>query len=260
MRRLLVLLLSVLFAACSETTPTPPGPDASTTDAIDASAVDGGVVGLDTGTMPPDAAVPDDAAMPPDAADPGDTGPKCTSQAQCGNPVENIVANVCQASHCHPPGVVDATGTLQKVDITFESIYAQSFGQPGNQPATQLTRFIWPYFVDGTPVTCADVKSRSGSTEAEATKLDKDPTINQAYRGLYTLVWGGSTPSGPVRFPIPANVPRGSYIVYAEAWRGPRDGQNPTGQRASSFCKENVDLSTIPATPVPQVRIDLNPQ
>lgn len=259
MRRLLPLLLTALLAACSSET-TPPGADASSEHpGADASAVDAGVAVPDTGTTSPDAAMPDDAAMPPDAADPGDAGPKCTSQAQCGDPVEGIVANICQGSHCRPPGVVE-NGALQKVDITFESIYAQSFGQPGNQPATQITRLIWPFHVDGTPVTCADVKARSGSTEAEATKLDKDPQINQAYRGLYALKWGGSTPSGPVRFSIPSNVPRGSYLVYAEAWRGPRDGQNPTGLRASTFCREDVDLSTIPATPTPQVRIDLNPQ
>jgi hypothetical protein len=255
MRRLFPLLLTALLAACSSET-TPPGPDASTVQpGTDASAVDAGVAEPDTG-VPADAAMPDDAAMPPDAADPGDAGPKCTSQAECGNPVENLVANVCQGSHCHPPGLVD-NGTLQKVDVALESLYAASFSQPGNRPATQITRFIWPFHVDGTPVTCADVKARSSGTDA--TLFDKDPTLNQAYRALYALVWQG-TATGQVRFPIPANVPRGRYLVYAEAWRGPRDGQYPTGMRASSFCKEEVDLTTVPATPTPQIRIELNPQ
>lgn len=224
------------------------------------AGVDAGIAaGLDGG----DTNGPDATVVPPDAgpydAGPYDAGPTCTSQVECGDPIENKVVNICQGGHCRLPGLPDGTGVLQTVEVVFESLYAASFSQPGNRPMTQVTRLIWGQHTDGTPVTCADVKPRAGATQATRNQLDSDPAINQSYRELYVLVWSG-TSAGQTRFRVFGTVPRAANLIaYGEAWYGVREQQNPTGQRASVVCVEGVDLSTVAATPIPAIRLDFNP-
>lgn len=194
------------------------------------------------GAMPLDAAVPPDAAMPPDAAAiTYDAGPRCSSQAECGDPIANWVANVCVGSHCRA-----TAPTL--VNVTFESYYDQSFSQAGARPQVQLTRLLLSTRVDGSPLTCADVLAKSGSTQATRDQLDKDPEINQAFRNLTVLTWSGST-QGQTLFRLYYDAPRApGLLVLGEAWYGPRDGNYPTGGRASVYCAERIDL-TASATP-----------
>jgi len=225
-----LFIVTVLFFALGCSGPSGSPPDASAAGP-DASA------GLDA-AIPPDASAGLDAAMPPDADLEYDAGPVCTSQADCGDPVNDLVANVCVGAHCRTPGPL--------VSIEFVSSYGTSLTQAGSQPRVQLTRLILGKHLDGTSVTCADLAQRSGATQATRSLLDKDPQINQAYRGLTALTWTG-TPQGQVSFRIFGDVPRGDgNVLYAEAWYGQRDQNDPTGDRAAVSCTEGADLLAAP--------------
>jgi hypothetical protein len=234
-RALISIVLLVALGCCG---PSSSPPDASAAGP-DASA------GLDA-SLPVDAGDPPDAAMPPDAEAEYDAGPVCGRQSECGDPVAGGVVGVCVRAHCRAPGPL--------VSIDFDNSFGPSFTQAGSQPQVQMTRLIFGNYVDGTPVTCADLTARSGATQATRANLDTDPQINQAYRSLTVLSWSG-TAQGWVLFRIFDDVPRADgYVLWAEAWYGGREQNQPTGSRAAFYCAENIDLLAVPdGTKIPVV-------
>jgi len=83
------------------------------------------------------------------------------------------------------------------------------------------------------------VSSLNGATEATRDLLDTDRTINQVFRNIYTLDWKPSVTT----FDIIASLPHGTgFILYGEAWYGLQDQNQPSGNRAASFCKEGVSI------------------
>ena len=246
MHRLLALVAFLSLFGCGGSGST--GSDAGASDT--GSAVpgkDAEPAGLDAALARPDAAPEPPDAEPPDA-DPNDAGPTCTTQAECGDPVADTIVNTCEGGHCRFPGAL--------VNVDFESYYDQTFSQPGGRPQVQLTRLLAGTRLDGTPLTCSDVLARSGGTDATKTKLDVDPQLNLAFRNLTVLSWTGST-QGTALFRLYYDAPRGpDYVLFAEAWYGPRSGNYGTGARASSSCTEHVDLSTDPK---PKLTIQFKP-
>jgi hypothetical protein len=201
--------------------------------------------------------MPADAAMPPDAELAYDAGPKCASQSECGDPVADQIAYVCTGSHCHPPGPLAPDGGVDLVTIDFECVYDAVLTQPGARPQVQLTRLILNRKVDGSALTCAEVLSRAGKTQATRSQLDADPQINQVFRNLTALTWSGST-QGQTLFKLFYDAPKASgLLLYGEAWYGLRDGNDPTGDRASAACTEDVDLSS--AVPNQKLAIQFKP-
>ncbi|MBI5544513.1 MAG: hypothetical protein HY901_11525 [Deltaproteobacteria bacterium] len=233
------------------------GPDASASIAMDAvvPGPDAAPAEPDAAPVAPDGGEPSDAAEPPDA-ETLDAGPVCTSQSECGNPVQDQIANVCQGGHCRTPGPANADGSAQTVRIKLNAVYNGVFTQVP-RPQVQITRLIMNKHTDGTPVTCADVKARSGDTQATRSKLDDDPQINQAFRNLTVLSFG--SPQGQAFFNFFYDVPRGDgYLLYGEAWYGAREANNPTGMRATTACVENVNLLAEP--PGTEVALSFQPE
>jgi hypothetical protein len=175
----------------------------------------------------------------------------CSSQLDCGNIVDEIVTRCCLskppesneaegALRCFAPGETDRTGKAMETSINFALVFDNTFAQSPNKPQTAVVRFIYPFKVDGSPLHCDEALTLNGRTADKRSLLDQNPAINQVFRTLYPLTWGGSN---TVFRNMIASVPRGSsYILYGEAWYGIRENQNPTGNRAATYCREGVTI------------------
>jgi len=225
---LLALFLAAPLAGCGGSSP------GSAADAAGLS--DAAIAAPDATPSAPDAGLePADAAEPPDATLDYDAGPPCAAQAECGDVLDRDTTSVCVGGHCRAPG--------ELVRVDFQSFYDQAFSQPGARPQVQVTRLFLGTRLDGVALTCADLLARSGATEATREALDTDPLLNQAFRNLTVLSWTGST-QGLSLFHLYYDAPRGTdYLLFAEAWYGPREGAYGSGARASTSCTEHVDLS-----------------
>ncbi|MFN7134854.1 MAG: hypothetical protein ACK4N5_22430, partial [Myxococcales bacterium] len=145
------------------------------------------------------------------------------------------------------PGPHDGNGNAKTVQVAFDVTFDTFFStvQDAAKPKSVILRLVYPSLLDGTPLTCTALKDKAGRTSATRTQLDDDPQLNQVLRRLTPVTWSGGT-TGPVTFSIPAApIPRGRFfLLYAEAWYGQREQNLPTGNLASSDCKEGIDLYT----------------
>lgn len=243
---LTTLLLAALLA-CGDDVPTPvdAGSDAggegpTETNCVDRADDDGDDL---VDCADPDCAV--DAACRPKPPKP------CSRQADCGNIVDELVTKCCLAKspvsdeppgalRCFAPGETEYDGDAIDSNLLFALVFDNSFAQSPSKPKTAVVRFIFPEKLDGTPLSCAEVLALNGATQETRSRLDQDARINQVFRSLYVLTWGGSN---TVFRNIIATVPRGrEFILYGEAWYGERDLNNPTGNRAATFCREGVTV------------------
>ncbi len=168
----------------------------------------------------------------------------CGNQKQCGDIVEEIVVNVCVDQKCVAPGPFHPrTGEAIEVSAIINFSFTGNIKILTNKPRSAIARLIHPKGADGTVLTCAELIAMSGSTQAERSKLDNTTNLNFVYRNLIPLEWT----SGDNTFSFPSSVPRGKVILFGEAWFGQRELSQPTGSRASVYCKENVDLETLAA-------------
>ena len=180
----------------------------------------------------------------------------CNRQSDCGYIVDELVTKCCLpkspvsdeppgALRCFAPGEAEYDGDPIDSSILFALVFDNAFAQSPSKPKTAVVRLLYPEKIDGSPLRCAEVLTLNGTNQDTRSRLDENGELNQVFRSLYTLTWGGSN---TVFRNIIASVPRGqSFVLYGEAWYGERDLNNPTGNRAASFCREGmtVDESSI---------------
>ena len=202
-----------------------------------------GSAGLDATVGSPDA-----TAAPPDASVAADAG-GCASQKECGDIVNEVVTKCCIGGECRAPGQATATGDIVTEQIYFDLDFKQTL-TGATKPQSAILRFIYPKKVDGSPVTCADVigSSAAGTKSCvdQSTRaiLDGNLALNQVFRSIYALNFSGCTGTECLLSNMVASVPQGvDFILYGEAWYGPRELNNPTGQCAAYYCLAGQTVS-----------------
>ncbi len=182
------------------------------------------------------------ACLPP-------TGPSCTAQSECGNIILDRVSRACLGGQCITPGPRDENGNALLVSTNFSLSFDPLFSQApeGGKPKSIIIRVFHPELLDGSPLDCDGLKARAGAVKADRTKLEGDAELNQLFRNLVPLVWGGTGNGGQVFQANDIKLPRGKdYLLYGEAWYGAREGELPTATLASSDCKVLPDLTGAP--------------
>jgi hypothetical protein len=235
-------LVAACLAGCSDAPPPAGAPDASEArEALCANGIDDDGDGrIDCG----------DSDCLGDAACTRPPPRSCSRQKDCGDIVSELVVDCCLADaasggelKCLPPGSFDpSTGKASTVSVNVASdLTLYQSWQFEQRPKSVVLRVVYPERIDGTPLTCADLPSLSGATQAERNKLDDDATVNEIFRSLFVPDWSfGAT----VRFLIIPPRARNA-LLYGEAWTGPRDNMNPTGSRDSTACRV-VDFEAMP--------------
>jgi hypothetical protein len=173
----------------------------------------------------------------------------CSRQRDCGNIVDELVTKCCLpkspvsdepegALRCFAPGPTEPDGDPKESNIFF-GLNLDRFASASSKPKVALVRFIYPKKLDGGPLTCQEVLALTGATQDTRSQLDDNPEINQVFRCLYPLDWGSGT---SFRNMI-ATVPQGKgFLLYGEAWYGGRELNYPTGNRAATFCRDDVTI------------------
>ncbi|MBI5548371.1 MAG: hypothetical protein HY901_31195 [Deltaproteobacteria bacterium] len=178
----------------------------------------------------------------------------CTAQRECGSIVNELVTKCCLEGKCVAPGRATHWGEPVlagiNLDLAFNSTLTGS-----QKPKSLVVRFLYPKKIDGSPLTCAEVigkvsdNTKNCEDQSTRSRIDTNPSLNQVYRALFPLDFAGCGGTS-CQFSMPAIfVPAAdtvSYILYGEAWYGPRDStdpNNPTGQCAAYFCAESQKVT-----------------
>jgi hypothetical protein len=177
--------------------------------------------------------------------------PVCSTQKDCGFIVDEIVTKVCVGDKCVAPGAAVPYGKYAGDPITANVLFNFTFKSTltsGQKPQVVVARFIYPKKLDGTLLSCIDVVGKTADNtkncvdQSTRARLDNNSSLNQVYRMLWPLQWGGCSGTQCSFSNNIATVPKGaSYILYGEAWYGGRDTtdiNNPTGQCAAYYCAE----------------------
>lgn len=233
------LLLALLAAACSEPPPvTPAGPDASAPrEEACADQKDDDQDGK-TDCDDSDCSQYADCPLP------------CHKQSECGDVVNNFTALVCLGGKCVAPG----EHTLKQQPVTAEIFFDLIFKSTltgSMKPKVAVLHFLYPTKVDGTPTSCAELIALGNCKDSSTrSNIDRAADLNQVFRNLYNLDFTTCATECTFKNMV-ATVPKGEdYILYGEAWYGPRDPEdknNPSGVCAAKVCVEAQSVSASDA-------------
>ena len=179
---------------------------------------------------------------------------ECHEQRDCGDIVQQLETELCLEKRCEPACEIDpATGKTRQTALVAELRFAGAF-VTGTKPRSAVLRFVDPHKLDGSRVTCAQLVTLHGATQATRNVLDYDSGLNLIYRNLFTLDW--LSQAGSTVFDLPINVPRAEEaILWGEVWYGSVAGElNPTGNLGAYDCIEGIDLGALGPSP----RLTLN--
>ncbi|MGI5864306.1 MAG: hypothetical protein ACOX6T_19940 [Myxococcales bacterium] len=176
--------------------------------------------------------------------------PECQKQRDCGDIVQEIVTELCLDKRCEPASEIDpSTGKPRQTALTVELRFAGAFVTSPTKPRSAVLRFVDPRKLDGSRVTCAQLATLHGATQATCNALDYDAGLNLIYRNLFTLDW--QSQAGTNVFDLPITLPSADEaILWGEVWYGSVAGElNPTGNLAAFDCIEGIDLGALGSTP-----------
>ena len=175
--------------------------------------------------------------------------PTCTMQRDCGNIVDEVYTRCCLAGKCVPPGPKTLKNDFVTAQVFFDLTFKSTL--TGSQkPLSVALRLLYPEKLDKTPLSCADVIGKiSDNTKncvdsTTRSVIDKNANFNQVFRGVSQLSWncGGTECQFSNMF---FTVPQGqNFVLYGEAWYGPRELNEPTGQCAAYYCVEGKSVTS----------------
>lgn len=228
MRLRLLLPVSLYLIACPappEPPPPPPPPPTTELSCDDGIDEDGdGLLDCDD----PDCA--SDAACLPPPPEP------CEAQADCGD-----FKWICLARQCVPPGAFHPrTGEPEQVALAIEATFDEVLSDEVRRPASVLLRLLDSRLTDGTTLTCDALIDPETRTAEDALALDADVRLNHLWRQAAALTWSAQS-----TFDIEAaEVSRGAnLLLFAEAFSGALEEDDPTGDRAAVTCIDGLSLA-----------------
>lgn len=163
----------------------------------------------------------------------------CSRQSDCGDIVDEMVTDVCLAGTCQAPGAATSRGDAITAQVGIRLVFEASLTGT-SKPRSAVVRFVDSRRPDGSSLTCADLKASGNCRDMQSrSRIDDDASVNQVFRTVYALDFSGCVGSECVFPGLFATLPRAQgMLLYGEAWYGPRELNDPTGQCAAVFCSE----------------------